>query len=104
MELDVPMMEIGHAFGAVVKFAEKTLSDDARALGARWLRGRIESSPTLRWNPVRKKALELAAGVAHHAVTHSAANEITDKELAAAIRQLGAPDGTGKIRMEECPF
>jgi hypothetical protein len=106
MELDVPMMEIGYAFGKSLDAAkpQKTLSPEARSLGARWLRGRIESSPKLRWNPVRKKSLELTRAVADDAIRNSAGNQISAAELAASIRKLGVPDGYGKIRMEECPF
>jgi hypothetical protein len=96
------MMEIGAAFSRVLNDAKKELSRDAKDLGARWLRGRIESSTKLRWNPVRKKALEVTVKVATYAVRNSGGATITADELAAAIRQM--TDGFGKLRMEECPF
>ncbi len=104
MELEVPMMEIGAAFGRKLVAARKTLSAEARGLGARWLRGRIESSTKLRWNPVRAKSLALTEKVADYAIKNSAKPEITAAEMSQAIRQLGAHNGQGKIRMEECPF
>jgi hypothetical protein len=106
MELDVPMMEIGYAFGKTLDAPrrKKTLSPEARTLGARWLRGRIESSPILRWNPVRRRSLELTRAVAADAIANSAGDEITPAELAASIRKLGVPDGYGKIRLDDCPF
>lgn len=104
MELEVPMMEIGAAFGRKLDAAKKTLHPDARALGARWLRGRIESSTKLRWNPVRAKSLALAGEVADYAINNSAKPEITAAEMSRAIRRLGGHDGQGLIRMEECPF
>jgi len=102
MELDLPMMEIGAAFSGVLSHAKKKLHGDAKTLGARWLRGRIESSTKLRWNPVRKKALEVTDKVAQYAVNNSAGTTITANELAEAIRQMGR--GGGQVRMEECPF
>ncbi len=105
MELDVPMMEIGAAFGGELEAAGKTLSAEARTFGAKWLRGRVESSAKLRWNPLRAKSLRLTRRVAVYAIEHSAKTEITADELSQAIRQLGKPDPQGrKIRLEECPF
>ena len=104
MELDVPMMEIGYAFGRELDQGKKTLHPDARTLGARWLRGRIESSPIARWNPVRRDSLELTRKVALDAIEHSAGRVITAEELAASIRKLGQAGGGLKIRLQECPF
>lgn len=105
MELDVPMMEIGYAFGEELEKGKKTLDANARTLGARWLRGRIESSSKLRWNPLRAKSLRLTRRVAIYAIEHSKKTVITADELSQAIRQLGKPDQQGsKIRLEECPF
>lgn len=104
MELDLPMMEISYAFGRELEHGGKTLHQDARTLGARWLRGRIESSPILRWNPVRKKALELTKAVAADAIKNSDGAKITAEELAKAIRKMGQPDGKAKFLLQECPF
>jgi hypothetical protein len=104
MELDVPMMEIGSAFGTKLEAARKTLNAEARALGARWLRGRIESSTVLRWNSVRARSLVQTGRVADYAIENSAKPMITAEELSRAIRKFGGPDGQGMIRMEECPF
>ncbi len=102
MELDLPMMEIAAAFQGVIESAGKRLKTDAKVLGGRWLRGRIESSTTLGWNPVRGRALRLTVKVADYLVQHSAGASINEDEMSLAIRQLG--NGQGKIRMEECPF
>jgi len=104
MEIDAPMMEIGYVFGKTLDAAKskKTLTDDARALGARWLRGRIESSTVLRWNSVRKDALAQTEKIAQYAIENSAKPAITAEELAAAIRYF-----SGRLSgmfMEECPF
>lgn len=102
MELDLPMMEIAAAFQGVLDSAKKKLNADAKAVGGRWLRGRIESSMVLRWNSARGPALRLTVKLANYLVRNSAGATVTGDEMTAAIRQLGT--GQGKIRMEECPF
>ncbi len=104
MELDLPMLEIGAAFGRKLDAAERSLHADARKLGAKWLRSRIERSAVLRWNSVRVKSLAQTGKVADYAIKNGSKPVITVAELAEAIRRFGGSYGRGWILMEECPF
>lgn len=100
---DLAMMEMGAEFDKTLTAAGKTLSAPAKSAGAKWLRGRLNKTSKLRWNPIRTDALEATTAVAQDAVANSQSNEIQWAELAASLKKLGKPAGA-TVMLDDCPF